>query len=42
MDKHINSTAEIIARALGGHKSGNGWMARCPLPRRLQGLAISP
>jgi putative DNA primase/helicase len=30
MDKHINSTAEIIARALGGHKSGNGWMARCP------------
>lgn len=23
-------TAETIAKALGGHKSGQGWMARCP------------
>lgn len=23
-------TAEIIGRALGGRKAGDGWMARCP------------
>lgn len=23
-------TAETIARALGGHKVGQGWTARCP------------
>jgi putative DNA primase/helicase len=22
--------AETIAKALGGHKAGGGWMARCP------------
>ena len=25
------SAAETIAKALGGHKTGNGWTARCPL-----------
>jgi AAA domain len=29
MNKHITS-AQIVAEALGGHKSGNGWIARCP------------
>jgi DNA primase len=24
------SAAETIAKALGGHKTGNGWIARCP------------
>jgi len=26
----MNTRAESLARALGGHKSGRGWMARCP------------
>ena len=25
------TAAETIAKALGGHKTGNGWIARCPL-----------
>ena len=25
------SATETIAKALGGHKAGNGWIARCPL-----------
>ena len=25
------SAAETIAKALGGHKTGNGWTAQCPL-----------
>jgi RecA-family ATPase/5S rRNA maturation endonuclease (ribonuclease M5) len=29
MTLHVSS-AEILAKALGGHKSGAGWMARCP------------
>jgi len=24
-------SAETIAKALGGRKAGNGWMARCPV-----------
>ena len=25
-----SSVAQTIAQALGGHRAGNGWMARCP------------
>ena len=25
------TAAETIAKALGGHKTGNGWTAQCPL-----------
>ena len=35
-------TAETIARELGGHKSGAGWMARCPAhDDRVPSLSIS-
>lgn len=26
----MNTRAELLARALGGHKAGNSWTARCP------------
>jgi putative DNA primase/helicase len=35
-------SAERIARELGGHKSGAGWMARCPAHEdRVPSLSIS-
>jgi putative DNA primase/helicase len=30
-------TAELIARALGGHANGDGWICRCPLPTHGKG-----
>jgi DNA polymerase I-like protein with 3'-5' exonuclease and polymerase domains len=36
------SAAETIAKALGGHRSGNGWVAQCPLhDDRTPSLSIS-
>jgi hypothetical protein len=36
------SAAEIVAKTLGGHKTGNGWIAQCPLhDDRTPSLSIS-